>query len=361
MPVITGVDTAAYRLPTERPESDGTLTWDATTVVLARVHAGDATGLGYTYAHQAAAVLVDGVLAPVVSGREAFDVGARWADMSAALRNVGRRGLGFYALSAVDVALWDLKATLLDVPLVTLLGARRDTVPVYGSGGFTSSPLPALREQLGAWAADGMPAVKMKVGRDPGADPARVTAAREAIGDDVALYVDANGAYTRKQALERSRAFAADGVGWHEEPVSSEDLAGLRLVRDRAPDGMDIAAGEYATTRAEFRDLVEAGAVDCLQADVTRCGGVTGFLEAAALADAHGLDVSTHTAPHVSAVAAAAAPAVRHVEWFHDHVRLEALLFDGAVRARDGAVRPQRERPGLGIDLREADAAPYAV
>jgi L-alanine-DL-glutamate epimerase-like enolase superfamily enzyme len=357
--LIDRIDVSAYTVPTDEPESDGTLEWDATTVVFVEAHGGGATGLGWTYAHRAAAVVVEETLAPLVQGRT-LDIGALWEAMGAQLRNTGRPGIGFCALSAVDVALWDLQARVLDVPLVSLLGATRDAASVYGSGGFTSYSLDRLTVQLAGWVESGIPRVKLKVGRDEHADPRRLAAARDAIGTDVALYVDANGAYSRKQALVWAERYAGEwDVRWFEEPVSSADVEGLRLLRDRAPAKIEIAAGEYAYVPADVRQMVDC--VDCLQLDVTRCGGFTGFLRAAAVADAHGLDVSAHGAPQLAAHACCAIPRLRHLEWFHDHVRLEALLLDGALEPEHGSLRPDVSRAGHGLRLRRADAQKLAA
>jgi L-alanine-DL-glutamate epimerase-like enolase superfamily enzyme len=295
-----------------------------------------------------------------VEGEDVMDVRARWLELGAQLRNAGRPGIGFCAISAVDQALWDLKARLLDVPLVVLLGAAHDDVPIYGSGGFCSYSLERLREQLGGWASGGIPRVKMKVGREPEHDPARLDAAREAIGDDVELFVDANGAFARKQALAWAERYALEwGVSWFEEPVSSADFAGLRLLRDQGPAGLEIAAGEYAYVPADFRNLVRC--VDCLQADVTRCGGITGLLSASGLANALGIDVSAHCAPAISAHAFCAVERRRHLEYFHDHVRVEGMLFDGVPEPDGGALRPDRSRPGNGLELKREDAERFSA
>ncbi len=289
-----------------------------------------------------------------------LDPRARWLEMGVQVRNMGRPGIAFCALSAVDQALWDLQARLLDVSLAELLGAAHDDVPIYGSGGFCSYSLERLREQLGGWAAAGIPRVKMKVGREPERDPARLDAARVAIGDDVELFVDANGAFTPKQALAWAERYALEwGASWLEEPVSSADRDGLRLLREHGPAGLEIAAGEYAYVPADFRNLV--GAVDCLQADVTRCGGITGLMSASGLANAHGLDVSAHCAPAISAHAFCAVERRRHLEYFHDHVRVEALLFDGVPEPDGGVLRPDRARPGNGLELKERDAERFLV
>jgi L-alanine-DL-glutamate epimerase-like enolase superfamily enzyme len=352
---------SVYTIPTDHPESDGTLAWTSTTMVLVEVSAGDQTGLGYSYTHRAAASLIEHTLADVVLGRATLDVAGAWDAMLHAVRNFGRPGIASSAIAAVDIALWDLKARLLDVPLVGLLGAVRDSAPVYGSGGFTSYSTRQLCQQLAGWVRQGIPRVKMKVGTDPRDDAERVRAARDAIGLEAELFVDANGAYDRKQALAFAEHFAESGVTWFEEPVSSDDLDGLRLIRDRAPVGMDIAAGEYGYDLWYFRHMLDSGAVDVLQADATRCAGITGFMRAGTLCEARSLPFSAHTAPSVHAHPACALPALRHVEYFHDHARMERMLFDGVLEPVRGELRPDRSRPGLGLILKRADAARFAI
>jgi L-alanine-DL-glutamate epimerase-like enolase superfamily enzyme len=348
---IEQLEVSSHEIPTDGHESDGTFAWDSTTIVIVLAHGGGAVGLGYTYTDASAAQLIDGKLRDAVVGADASDVRAAWRAMSQALRNVGRPGLGFMALSAVDLALWDLKARLLEEPLVAVLDAAHDAVPIYGSGGFCSYSDERLADQLGGWAAEGIPRVKMKVGREPERDRERVAVAREAIGDETELFVDANGAYSRQEALEWAQVYADEfGVKWFEEPVTSDDLEGLRYLRDRSPAGLEIAAGEYGDLLPYFERM--APCVDCLQADVTRCGGITGLLEVSAVAHAHGLDVSAHCAPALSAHAFAAVPRLRHLEYFHDHVRVEHELFDGVLEPEDGLLRPDRSRPGNGLSLR---------
>ncbi len=357
---IESVEARAYRIPTDGPESDGTIDWDATTLVAVWVEGGGRRGFGYTYGDAAAAGIARGVLADAVRGTDALDPPAAHLAMARAIRNVGRPGAGGMALSAVDLAVWDLKGRLLGLSLGTLLGRVRHAIPVYGSGGFCTYGPERVAEQLGGWVASGMAAVKMKVGRDARADAARVRAARDAIGG-AGLFVDANGAWGRKEALGEAVRLAELGVSWLEEPVSSDDLAGLRLVRDRAPPGMDVAAGEYGHDVLYFRRMLEAGAVDVLQADATRCGGATGFLRAAAVAAAFSTPLSSHCAPSLHAALLCAAPTGVHAEWFHDHVRIEAMLLDGAARPSGGTIAPDLTRPGLGIELKREDAERWAV
>ena len=358
---IDRLDVSAYIIPTDFPESDGTLAWDRTTLVIVEATAGGRQGLGYTYADMATARLIKDLLAGVVLGRDAMAVSGAWAAMVHAIRNLGRPGIVSMAISAVDAALWDLKARLLNLPLVTVLGAVREGVPVYGSGGFTSYSNVQLQKQLAGWVADGIARVKMKIGTDPAADAERVRRAREAIGPNIELFVDANGAYSRKQALAFAETFTEYGVSWFEEPVSSDDLEGLRLLRDRAPAGMDIAAGEYGYDLFYFRRMLDAGAVDVLQADATRCAGITGFLRVGALCEARPLPLSAHCGPSLHAHPCCAVGPVRHVEYFHDHVRIEHMLFDGALTPVKGALSPDLSRPGLGLEFKRADAERFAV
>jgi L-alanine-DL-glutamate epimerase-like enolase superfamily enzyme len=358
---VRSVDVEAFTIPTETPEADGTIAWDATTIVVVHASAADCTGLGYAYADASAAALIRTMLARVVVGVDAFDVERAYVAMQQAVRNVGRDGVAASAISAVDSALWDLKARLLNVSLVAILGAVRDAIPVYGSGGFTTYSIPTLCRQLSGWVQDGIAAVKMKIGRDAAADRVRVRAAREAIGDAAGLFVDANGAYDRKLALAQANCFTAQHVTWFEEPVFADDLEGLRLLRDRGPAGMEIAAGEYGYDLRYFKRMVEAGSVDVLQADATRCGGISGFLKAGALADAFCLPLSAHTAPSLHAHLGCAVSRMRHLEYFHDHVRIEQQLFDGVLQPQNGALRPDRSRVGNGLAFKRADAQRWAI
>ncbi len=361
MPPLEKVTVSAYTVPTDFPESDGTLQWQKTTIVIVEVMASGHTGIGYTYANRAAATHIKDALAPAVCGFDSFDIPAAWQSMVSISRNLGRPGIVSMAIAAVDVALWDLKAKLLHLPLAKLLGAARSSIPVYGSGGFTSYSDEQVRDQFSNWAAQGISMFKMKVGRNPAADPARVRSAREAIGPHAKLFVDANGAYTRKQALEIAEHFHDFAVTWFEEPVSSDDLDGLRLVRDRAPSGMDIAAGEYGYDAQYFLHMLGAGAVDVLQADATRCAGITGFLQTSALCVAHSTPLSAHTAPSIHAHVCCASPAAIHLEYFHDHAQIEQIFFEGALKPVAGCLSPDPTRHGLGLSLRREQADQFAV
>ncbi|MGC1485991.1 MAG: enolase C-terminal domain-like protein [Candidatus Acidiferrum sp.] len=357
---VCDMSVAAYTVPTDFPESDGTIEWDKTTLVLVQASANDKIGLGYTYADVATAELIKHTLNPIILGTNVLAIPACWSAMRHAIRNLGRPGICSIAIAAVDSALWDLKAKLLDLPLVSLLGAAQSSIEIYGSGGFTSYPISRLQTQLSDWAEQGIKAVKMKIGREADKDVDRVKAAREAIGPGVALYVDANGAYSSKQALWMAQQFEEFDVSWFEEPVTSDDLEGLRLVRERAPAGMDIAAGEYGYDVLYFKRMLDAGAVDVQQADASRCAGVSEFLRVGALCDAATMPMSAHTSPSLHLHRCCALSRLRNIEYFHDHVRIENMFFDGVIQPVDGRLHPDLSRSGMGIEFKKADAERYA-
>lgn len=351
-PPITGISTAVYTFPTPEPEADGTLQWDATTAVTVTLKAGSHTGLGWTYSSCAAAAVIHDKLAASVRDRDAYDVAAGWSSMHRACRNLGTKGLVMQAISAMDIAWWDLKAHLLDVPLSVLLGRSRNEVPIYGSGGFTTLSERQLEEQVAWWQSAGCTAMKIKIGQSWGTrtdrDLDRVDRLRKMTSSSTALMVDANGAYSVGQARRVGAALDDLGVSWFEEPVSSDDTAGLANLRSALR--CDIAAGEYAADLYDVRALLPV--VDCLQLDATRCGGYTGWLRGAALAASQNLQVSAHCAPSLHAYVAAAVPNLRHVEWFVDHARLEPLLVDGLPEARGGALHVNTSTPGHGMSIR---------
>jgi len=363
--VVDRLDVSAYEIPTDGPdgrEADGTLVWDSTTIIVAEARGGGEVGLGYTYGDVAVAHFIDSKLRGAVEGQDALQVGALWRSQMDAMRNAGRSGVGAMALSAVDIALWDLRSRLLGAPLYRLVGGFHDRLPIYASGGFCNYSTDRLASQVSSWVERGISRGKIKTSRDPASDPARLSACRAAIGDRPALMTDANGALTRKQALYWAKRFHDEwGVSWLEEPVSSEDREGLRIVRDHGPPGLDVAAGEYGFVLRDFVDLIQEGAVDCMQADVTRCGGITALVQVGGLCAAHQIDLSAHCAPAVSAHAFCGVERLRHLEYFHDHVRIEHLLFDGVPSPANGALQPDPTRAGLGLTLKRQDAKPYQI
>jgi L-alanine-DL-glutamate epimerase-like enolase superfamily enzyme len=363
--LIEALDVSVYTVPTDGLEADGTLAWDSTGVVVVFPRTrGGTTGLGYAFGDRSTEVMVSDLLAGVVIGRDVRDTVGAWQAMVQSIRNLGRPGICSMAIAAVDIALWDTKARCAGQPLFRLLGAVRDEVPVYGSGGFTTYSTQRLVDQLSGWVKAGIPRVKMKIGMDRGAswrrDIERISAVRQAIGPEVELYVDANGAYDRTQARRLGVLFAQEfGVTWFEEPVSSDDLRGLAELRRALP--LDVTAGEYGYDLAYYQSMLAADAVDVLQADVGRCAGITEWLRVAATCAAHQVPFSAHCRPSQHAHVACVPPNLRHVEYFHDHARIDAIMFDGALVPEQGRLRPSEERPGIGLTLRAADAERYRV
>jgi L-alanine-DL-glutamate epimerase-like enolase superfamily enzyme len=356
---IKQLEISTYRIPTDRPEADGTFHWDSTTLVLVETVADSGIrGLGFSYTAAAAGNLIEDLLADVVIGCPVEHIGAAWEAMVRAVRNVGLPGIAATAISAVDTSLWDLKARAAGLPLFHLLGAYRDSVPIYGSGGFTTYSETELVKQLVGWMEQGISKVKMKIGKDWGTkskeDLVRVSAVRRAIGSDAELFVDANGAYTEKQAIDLAHLFDEQGVTYFEEPVPFDHIEQLAFIRQHSP--IAIASGEYGYSTYDFRNVLEARAVDILQADATRCLGITGCLQAAALAHSYGVPFSTHTAHSIHAHIGCAVPQISHLEYFHDHVRIENMLFEGVLQSQEGHLRPDPGRPGLGLELKTSDA-----
>lgn len=358
---IQQVNTSAYKIPTDAPEADGTAEWDSTTLILVNIKAGGKTGIGYSYANEATAFLIDKTLKQLVIGKNAFDIPGINFFLTQQIRNSGTCGITMMAISAIDNALWDLKAKLLNMPLCLLLGKVKDNMLIYGSGGFTSYNKQQLQNQFGDWATQGIRYMKMKIGTHPEKDVERVKNAREAIGPDTNLMVDANGAYTAKQALEKCQQFTGYGVMWFEEPVSSDNLEGLRFIREHAPAQINIAAGEYGYNLPYFEAMLSNAAVDVLQADATRCGGITGFLKAGYLAEAHQLPFSSHCAPALHLQAAISLPSFYISEYFHDHARIENMLFDGISPPKKGVLKPDLNKPGFGFEFKFQDAEKYKI
>jgi L-alanine-DL-glutamate epimerase-like enolase superfamily enzyme len=358
---IKDVKASAYKIPTATPEADGTTEWNSTTLVLVEIIAADKTGIGYTYANEATAIVIDQVLKKIIADANALDISSLNAKMIAAIRNDGQVGIAMMAVSAVDNALWDLKAKLFDVPLCNLLGKAKDSMLIYGSGGFTSYNKKQLQQQLSGWVDEGIQNVKMKIGTDASKDLERVKEARDAIGKNAKLFVDANGAYTVKQAIEKSYQFAEYNISWFEEPVTSDNLEGLQFVREHVPSEVNIAAGEYGYNLPYFFHMLKANAVDVLQADATRCGGITNFLKTGALAEAQQIPFSSHCAPALHLHAAISLNNFYISEYFYDHARIENMLFEGVMQPKNGCVYPDITRSGIGLEFKYSDAKKYKI
>lgn len=314
----------------------------------------DHVGLAVGYGPPGAKAVVDEALAPVLVGQDPSVVGELWAEMMWVVRDFGRGGVALQALSAVDVALWDLKGRAEGQPVFRLLGELRPDVVVYGSGGFTSFSPEELVAEMRAFVDTGFGAVKMKVGKSFGTceeeDVSRVQAVREAIGSETELYVDANGAYGVEQAIRMAERFAAHDVRLFEEPVPADDTGGLAAVRAASP--IPIATGEQEYEAAGLRRLAEVGAAEVLQPDILRIGGVTGWRRAAVVAADNGLQLMSHAAQLVSLQVGCATAGFAAAEYMAIQVEMDRLWYRDVPVPVGGRWTPLPDRPGMGLDLR---------
>lgn len=313
----------------------------------------DLEGLGVGDGGRAAQTLINESLKPILIGADPLFIEKLWDDMFWRVRGVGRKGLAFGAISAVDIALWDLKAKYFNVPLYKLLGAYTDTVPVYGSGGWTHFSADELVAEQAGYVERGMKSVKMKVGKDFGKsekeDIERLAAVRDAVGDDVEILIDANNGYYAKQAIRMARAFEPYRVGWFEEPVLADDIEGLAAIA--AAIDIPVATGEHEYSKFGFRELIARGGADIVQPDIGRVGGVTEWIKVANLAHAFNLPVAPHAFQLVHLHVTCATPNLRIVEYLGAAEEFDKLVYTEFPEPIDGMWSPYPDRPGLGLEL----------
>jgi L-alanine-DL-glutamate epimerase-like enolase superfamily enzyme len=307
--------------------------------------------------------VVENVFKELLIGKDPFNIEQLWNDMFWAVRGYGRKGVAFYSISAVDIALWDLKAKALGLPLYKLLGPYAESVPIYGSGGWTNYTESELVAEMTGIVDRGIKRVKMKVGKDFGGsereDIQRLAAVRKAVGDDVAVYVDANNGYYPKQAIYMAKEFEQFQVGWFEEPTLADDIPGLAEIR-RAIN-IPVASGEQEYTKYGFRELIAGGAVDIAQPDVGKIGGVTEWMKAAHLAHAFNLPVAPHAVQLVHLHVCCATPNLKVVEYLVGAELVDKVWYTEFPEPKDGMWSPYPDRPGLGLELDPYSVEKYAV
>jgi len=361
---ITDVTTTLLRIPGLPGIQDATIRHRESGRGGLFVHLKTDAGLeGFAPGIGTARGVIHDVLKPLLVGQDPLAHERVWDDMFWRVRGFGRKGVAFSAISAVDIALWDLKAKIFGVPLYRLLGPYTDTVPIYGSGGWTSFTEDELvREQVG-YVERGIPRVKMKVAKDFGRaeaeDLRRLAAVRKAVGDGVEIFVDANNGFYAKQAIGFARRMADYDVHWFEEPVLADDIAGLAAIA-RAID-IPVATGEHEYTKYGFKALIEAGGADIVQPDVGRVGGVTEWLKVAHLAHAFNLPVAPHAVQLVHLHLACATPNLKVVEYLGVSEETDKLFYTEFPEPKDGLWSPYADRPGLGLELDPHAVERYAV
>lgn len=319
-------------------------------------------GLGICTAVGARAIL-ERDLKELLIGQDPLAHEKLWDDMFWRVRGYGRKGLAFCAISAVDIALWDLKGKIFGVPIYKLLGPYTDRVPIYGSGGWTSfTEAELVREQAG-YVERGIPRVKMKVAKDFGKseeeDVRRLAAVRKALGDDVEIFIDANNGYYAKQAIRMARRFQEYNVGWFEEPVLADDIEGLAQIA-RSID-IPVATGEHEYTKYGFKELISRGGADIVQPDVGRVGGITEWMKVAHLAHAFNLPVAPHAVQLVHLQMALCTPNLKVVEYLGTTEGGDRVWYTEFPEPKDGMWAPYPDRPGLGLELNPASVRKYAV
>ena len=358
---IREIETTVVSVPVRYPIRSAVRAADEVINVLVEVltdegASGVAYVAGFTRGKAAAVVAMIGDFATVLQGTDATQIGAAWDRMWAAATLSGHTGIAMFALSAIDIALWDLQGELLHAPLHRLLGTRRTSVPAYASDGCWLHDDPsAVADEAAGFAATGFDTVKLRFGRrDTARDLATLDAVRRAVGDGVRLYVDVNQGWGREQARHYGRKLADYQVGWLEEPLPAEDVAGLAALR--AELATPITAGENAYGNDGIRALIEAGAVATLMPDLQRIGGVTGWLTVHALAEAWRVPITSHLFPEISVHLLASSRMAGQLEW----VTWALPLLEEPLVVRDGAVAVP-DKPGLGIAFDRAAVARYRI
>ena len=285
---ITSIETISLNNPRATPIQDATTetpnNFSGRGQLFVRIYTDEGVeGLGMTYSSPGVKDVVENALMQILIGRDPMDTEKIWNDMLWKVRSYGRKGVALCAISAVDIALWDLKAKFLNLPLYKLLGAYTNSVPVYGSGGWTNLTKSELIQEMTDYVESGIPRVKMKVGKNFGncerEDIERVEAVRDAIGYDIALYIDANNGYRKKQAIYMAKEFEQFQVGWLEEPLIPDDVDGMSEIARSTT--IPIASGKLEYTKYGFKELIYRGGADIVQPDAGRVGGVTEWIKVA--------------------------------------------------------------------------------
>lgn len=366
---ITDVTTTLLSVPGFRPIQDATMPPPRATTanrgaLFVHVHTdAGVEGLGFGSAVPAIRSVIEANLKDLLIGEDPFEIEKHWEAMFWRVRGYGRKGIAFCAISSLDIALWDLKAKALGLPLYRLLGPYRESVPVYGSGGWTNFSEKELIEEQTSYVERGMRSIKMKVGKDFGKsereDLRRLAAVRKAVGDDVEILIDANNGYYAKQAIAMAREFEQYRVGWFEEPVLADDIDGLAAVARATP--IPIATGEHEYTKFGFKDLISRGGADVVQPDLGRVGGITEWLKVAHLAHAFNLPVAPHAYALVALQVACATPNLRIVEYLGTEEQGYRAFFTDFPEPKDGMWAPYPDRPGLGVELNPETVRKYAV
>ena len=364
---ITDISTTLLHCPKGIPIQDATMPTpktDGRSQLFVHIYTDEGyEGLGMAEATPGTRQVIQDALSRILIGKDPSDIEKLWDQMFWAVRGFGRKGVAFCAISAVDIALWDLKGKILGLPLYKLLGAYTDSVPIYGSGGWTNFTEKELIQEMEGYIESGINRVKMKVGKDYGKsereDINRVEAVRKAVGDDVTIFLDANNGYYKKQAIYMAKEFEQFQVGWLEEPLIPDDIGGMANVSQATH--IPIASGEHEYTKYGFRDLVQRGGADIVQPDIARVGGVTEWMKIAHLCQAFNLPIAPHAMqlPHLHV--ACAIPNLKAVEYMNTQLEGDRIWYTEFPEQRNGMWSPFKDKPGLGLELDHYSISKYQI
>ncbi|MCQ4333638.1 mandelate racemase/muconate lactonizing enzyme family protein [Natronomonas sp. F2-12] len=350
MSQITDIQTGLYRIPNETALEDATQSFDVlelVTVELTTSTGGRGVGFTYTIGSGGAAIetFLESVCAPIVLDEPAVPREIR-STLTAETTFVGREGISELALSAVDIAAWDLLGRETGTPLYRLFGGDRQPVPAYEThGGWLHYDEETLVDNAERAAEDGFAGVKMKVGRGHAEDARRVTAVAEALPPDVDLMIDANCAYTVDEARRLASQLSNVDLAWLEEPLEKGDYAAYGDLRSHVDT--PIATGENYYNPTQFKQVIEADGVDVVQPDVARVGGITPWIEVAELADAWGLSLSPH---YIEPIHVHLATGYDNIPYIEHHSTVLDSVMDSPPTPDDGLLYPP-ESPGHGIEF----------
>lgn len=309
------------------------------------------TGLSITYGGSLAKALIEDLLKPVVVGEDPINSERIWEKMYWATLQYGRRGAAITAISTVDIAVWDLKGKIFNLPVHRLLGGHRDTVPSYVTGVDLHYTNDELVKEVTEYVKSGFKMIKIKLGRkDPNEDLERVRLVRETIGPNIDLTLDVNNGWSLHTAMRMAKKLEEYDIYWLEEPILADEIENLaKLARETS---IPIAVGENHYTKWEFRQLMEQGAAEVVQADIGKCGGVTEFIKIAAIADSYGLPICPHHTEYIDVSLVAAVPNGLFHECVYDFFEPMGQLFINPITPKNGNISPS-SKPGFGIELND--------
>jgi L-alanine-DL-glutamate epimerase-like enolase superfamily enzyme len=338
--------------PLDAPVSDSSFTIRNSGMVVVRVIVNpELSGYGMTFSVPVAEY-IHRTLKPVVTGRDPVCVETAWNAMRSATRSAGRKGVALLAMSAIDIALWDLRGKILGLPIYKLLGGSNCLIPVYASGGWLSYTLEQTVEEAKKNVADGYRTIKIKIGAEGGknlrADVKKIEAVRSAIGDEIDLIVDANGIWDASTAIRFAQMVKDCNVSLFEEPVDADDIPGLRRVRETIQ--IPVATGENEYTKYGMRDLVLGEAVDVVQCDITRAGGFTEMQKISAIASAWNLRFAPHAWEFAGAHLMSDAPHALYLEKLSIQERIFQKAIFNYPLPRNGFYEIP-DKPGLGVEF----------